>query len=487
MTVERAHRPVFHEIRSHPSMAKPLTKQETIDRLRAIAAKRGPVSAEWLARHANAVWRGALRHFEGLPAARKAAGVPGPRSRVKWSRDRVLRELRVAWLAGIRITATGLIEAGRYDLIGGAIRNGGLARMRKAARIPDPPRNKLGGREPRWSWDDERVISEIRALHRRGKSLAQSKVSLSLLTAGRRFFGSWRNAIEAAGFDYDDIRLRRRYTREQIRAELRKLRAKRPHASMSDLHRLPFSKTMKQLYGSITNALDAAGIVGWPVPERRRWSRKDVLVALRAYADRGVPAGALAQAAQKYFGSIAAAREAAGLPRLRTAWSEQVVIQKLRGLAARGVYTPDPNLREACIRIFGGVREAREAAGIERPPRRARKSTHRRPTPKSREETLAPTRVSANTRRRRVGATALNGRLRQRRHDMREVRAQVEALALARPNMTASELYRHPLGRIMIRRLGSVKVTLLLWGIRDWPKRLVDRGSRSRTDLAATR
>ena len=58
-------------------------------------------------------------------------------------------------------------------------------------------------------WDEETVVAAIR-----GEIIAGNEVSYfatfkrvpSLLRAGVRTFGSWRNAIEATGLNYDDIK-----------------------------------------------------------------------------------------------------------------------------------------------------------------------------------------------------------------------------------------------------------------------------------------
>ncbi len=61
-------------------------------------------------------------------------------------------------------------------------------------------------------WNEVRVCEEIRALHEAGEPLS-SKIlqenNQALFCAARRRFGSWDNALQAAGIDADTIRIRR--------------------------------------------------------------------------------------------------------------------------------------------------------------------------------------------------------------------------------------------------------------------------------------
>ncbi|MCC6446178.1 MAG: hypothetical protein IT210_22340 [Armatimonadetes bacterium] len=58
-------------------------------------------------------------------------------------------------------------------------------------------------------WSKERILEEIQYLNGLGKDLSHSRVQTTnpkLTSAAIRYFGSWKNAVEAAGVDYDTIR-----------------------------------------------------------------------------------------------------------------------------------------------------------------------------------------------------------------------------------------------------------------------------------------
>ena len=174
-------------------------------------------------------YRSALAHFGGIASARTHAGV-APRSSAFWSQERVIDELRRIQLRGrVRITSHALSAAGYHGLVSAIyVCIGSVPRARRLAGIPDP------GYRPPYEilrWDEDTVISEIRARYRRKQSLARTKVPLTLREAAERYCGGWPAAIEMAGFDYESIRLRRRtWTREELIAQVRaavKSRARR--------------------------------------------------------------------------------------------------------------------------------------------------------------------------------------------------------------------------------------------------------------------
>jgi hypothetical protein len=57
-------------------------------------------------------------------------------------------------------------------------------------------------------WDDTRILDMVRAFHRDGKELNAKNMEIediTLITAARRRFDSWHKALTAAGLDYTEI------------------------------------------------------------------------------------------------------------------------------------------------------------------------------------------------------------------------------------------------------------------------------------------
>jgi len=183
-------------------------------------------------------------------------------------------------------------------------------------------------------WTPERVLAEIRALHARGESLqlAQARVWQwgSLEQEARRFFGSWRAAVRAAGFDPDEEGLRVRWTPESV---LETIRA--DHAAGLDL-------------------------------------------SAKGQRARGT---ALINAARRFFGSWRAALAAAGIDPASIyhvrPWTREAVLEDLRRLApitSREIAKRYPGLCHAIYRLFESYGAALDAAGVPRPARRPRRS-----------------------------------------------------------------------------------------------------------------
>jgi hypothetical protein len=260
-------------------MRRHLTKGQTIERLRAIYAEHGRVSYELLQQRAPTLLVAVRRHFGGVVKARAAAEIPKPPPHRRWTIERVLDELRAVWNDGIVPTTSGLVAAGRRDLIA-AIGEyiGGIARARRLASIPDPPRAHVEIE----TWDESRVLAEIRIRRHVGEPLASTKVPYKLLSAAMRYFGTWRAAVETAGIRYDTVRiLHRAYSKADVLKALRQMRRSRPAARLVDVYNAKFIGAIRKHFGSVANALDAAGIVGWPATRRQTGAKRTIEVGGR--------------------------------------------------------------------------------------------------------------------------------------------------------------------------------------------------------------
>jgi hypothetical protein len=465
-----------------------LSRQRVLAELRALGRAIESVSAvDVRERVSNELYQSLLHHFGSLDAARFTAGVAAPEPKNKrWDEETVLAELRRAHRAGVRLTHQGLIKAGLRGLSNAARQYcGGLPQARKLARLTEPAPTII----ERVGWDEDTIISDIRALRREGRSLAYTKAPSKLVNAAARRFGSWRGAVEVAGFNYDRVRLvREPYGRAELLAILRDVHARAPETTLAELHDHHANEAWKREFGTIEHAARAAGLRDWPgralsplmesdevirsiralhrsgrslasshvfdedshlhgsalrrfgtwhdalvaaglpalaihkamelrrewtktsildaLRARRRagesmspsaireddhglyqaakyhlgydaemairdwgaprlqtkWTRKAVIAALRTSPDEP-PRGAVGAAAIKFFGSMSAAREAARVPILRTAWTDERVLEEIRNLD-RSV-RPSGTLLSIAQRRFGTWRAALEAAGIE--------------------------------------------------------------------------------------------------------------------------
>jgi hypothetical protein len=203
-----------------------------------------------------------LFHFSSVDGARRALKLAPPPPRRRWSQERVIAELQRLHAAGHRLTNRALEAAGHRGLANAA-RNycDGLPRARLLAGLPEPE----DLRSERQAWSADLVIDEILERRAAGEPLAAADVRSKLLAAGGYYFGNWGEAIEAAGLDYDEIRLvRAPYTRDELIDLVIELAAERPEMTLGELHRHQACDALQAEFGTFEAAAAAAGLQGWP-------------------------------------------------------------------------------------------------------------------------------------------------------------------------------------------------------------------------------
>lgn len=168
-------------------------------------------------------------------------------------------------------------------------------------------------------WTRERVIREILARESTGQKLSNSRrngVDSKLYQAGSRVFGSWRNALLAAGISPAWVRLTDRWPPEKIVATIRSLAQK---GRLNQRHD-NLLKAAQRRFGSWTKAVAAAGIDPTRIRRSPRWTREEIIEGILARALDNAPLASkkvrprsLSDAGAKIFGSWRAALAAAGV------------------------------------------------------------------------------------------------------------------------------------------------------------------------------
>lgn len=195
------------------------------------------------------------------------SGVDAPRSRARhWTVERITIEIRRMVAEGEDVSHSGARRVnGR--LVAAAYRHPELGNWGKALQAAglDPEEHR---RRRRWSRD--RIVKEIQGRAARGESPAfgatvDDDPGLVAAACNKRHFGSWAAAVEAAGFDYDRCRRRHRWTREGILATIKQLHADGALLSTSGLKRsgwasLVATAAKPSMFGSWRDAVECAGI-----------------------------------------------------------------------------------------------------------------------------------------------------------------------------------------------------------------------------------
>jgi hypothetical protein len=218
------------------------------------------------------------------------------------------------------------------------------------------------------------VIAAIRKLGRPLRSQEIEEEDAGLLAAAMRFFGNWPVASRAAGFPYSSKIRPPKWPRERVLEVLRdRARAGKPLTCTALRRVLPgLVDAVRRYFATWREAVNAAGC-GKHLPARpRQWERSEILDALRKIARRhGVVATphlvqferrdyiGIRRAIELEFGSLARARTVAGVQaKPRLLWTPERFrreIGRLRcPLRAAAVGSVNPTLRNAAVRIYGG-------------------------------------------------------------------------------------------------------------------------------------
>lgn len=226
-------------------------------------------------------------------------------------------------------------------------------------------------------WSKQIITRAIVRRQRIGRSLAYAAArrhDSKLVSASQFHFGSWRAAVTAAGFDYDQCRLKPHWTRpEVIRVIKRAYRAGRNLRWSSvckrrdRLGRAARAAINPRLFGSWPRSLAAAGLDADMISAYYRWTKVLVVSELRQRVadEAGLSAKEVSAeeprlfaAGQRLFGSWAGALAKTGLnphtAALRRVWTDQQVLAQLTKLARQYTVT-DRWLRRKDLRLWGAV------------------------------------------------------------------------------------------------------------------------------------
>lgn len=265
----------------------------------------------------------------------------------------------------------------------------------------------------RLSWTRERILRHLLEREAQGLplSVGGQGVELGLYAAARRIFGSWRNAVHAAGIPAQRALTWERWSPGRILVVIRHLAQRKRPLTVAQMEQRygNLMSTARRVFGSWNKAVVAAGVDPTRLQRVVPWNRERVIENILTRALRNEPLVArqveprsLVDAAQRFFGSWQAAVVAAGLdpqitklppkhPRpsqtsvssARTAtvhgvppsWSRERVLaaiqqraQQGQSLRARDVASQHARLYRAGVGLFKRWAHALRAAGIKSPP-----------------------------------------------------------------------------------------------------------------------
>ena len=179
----------------------------------------------------------------------------------------------------------------------------------------------------RKKWSKEKIIEEIKSIGKRDLKKLSSRFTQknnnSLFKATLKYFGSWANAIKAADYDYEKIKLHKKWNAESTIKEIKKV-AKKDLGKLSSQYmqknNSPLYNAAIRYFGSVKNSILLAGLDYKRIKLYTAWDVKKVLKKigkedLGKLSDRYMRRHnrSLYDASRRYYGSLGNAIRAADL------------------------------------------------------------------------------------------------------------------------------------------------------------------------------
>ncbi len=183
-------------------MVNKWSREKIISALQEIDRTGNPTNSSYLPRPLRVA---IVRYFESTEKARKAAHVKPQEleRRTKWTRDNILKEIQRMKSQGEEFSP-GYLQKYKGGLVDAARKKFGSFDDAVLAAGHDPDEDKKIKR-----WEDAQILMDIYLLHEMGISLNPGSVLeayASLQENAVLHFGSWRFAVQEAGFNYDLIK-----------------------------------------------------------------------------------------------------------------------------------------------------------------------------------------------------------------------------------------------------------------------------------------
>jgi hypothetical protein len=246
-------------------------------------------------------------------------------------------------------------------------------------------------------WTTELIVVTIKSLHTAGVRLNSRSIRVShpaLYRVAQVRFGSWKAAIEAAGFEYEDVKIsayqkKRKWPRQRVIRLIKRLYRRGVDLSSQNVT-MKYPRLMggaRMAFKTWRKAIEAADIDYSAVAKRPnmvRWSKKLIITRIQERVREGLRINVaivkcednnLYVAALRHFKHWSEAVEAAGFSywevREDRWWTPQLVILEIKRRAHMGesislldVRTENSGLYCGAKRCYGSWKQAVEAAGF---------------------------------------------------------------------------------------------------------------------------
>ncbi len=250
----------------HEHRNKSWNSQTVTEEIKAWNLAGKPLYSHYMRQNYQELLAAGIRYFGSWRSAVEASGIAydGIRKYRDWSKDRIISTIQELEKQGVDLSFRSMMLSKYAPMVYAAIRPNHFGSWKDALSAAGLAPEEIYRYR---SWDDDQIIAEIRRLKDSGADLSSKKMDETanpLIATARRRFGNWGAALERAGIDYNLIRRRRRWTREQIVSEIRDLSDKGVDLRSGEIRRhnpALFAAACKpRFFGSWSKALASAQV-----------------------------------------------------------------------------------------------------------------------------------------------------------------------------------------------------------------------------------
>lgn len=231
-------------------------------------------------------------------------------------------------------------------------------------------------KKSRNEWNKDKIIYNIKNMDRKYLS-CPTKYNASLYTAANRYFGSWKSAISAA-----DIPVTKKQLIDAIKLLYAEDKKSLSYSKIKLRDKYLYNLAIKY-FKKWSKAIEAAGFNYYDIKEKKTWNKNNIIIKIKempecnlntTYILKNFPE--LYSSAKYHFSSWRSAVIAAGFDydkiSISTKWSKELIIDNIQKLAEEDIgkltsynlYKDNAVLLVAACNYFGSLDAAVNSAGI---------------------------------------------------------------------------------------------------------------------------
>ena len=194
------------------------SKQTVTEKIREWKEEGKPLYSHNVRRNFQELLAAGIRYYGSWQKAVEAAGISYEEVRRyrNWSKDLIIKTIQELYEQGADLSFRSMMLSKYNSMVYAAIRPNHFGSWKNALEAAGLAAEEVYRYR---SWDEDSILEEIRKLKALGADLSSKvmdEMANPLIATARRRFGNWGNAVEKAGIDYTEIRRRRRWTKEEI-------------------------------------------------------------------------------------------------------------------------------------------------------------------------------------------------------------------------------------------------------------------------------